>query len=351
MAGGSGTRFWPASRRDCPKQFLSLLADRPLIRSTFDRIRPLIPAERTWVVTTAATAALVREVLPELAADQVLTEPIGRDTAACAGLAALAVQRRDPGAVCAVLPADHVISGVERFRDVLAAGAQVIEREGGLLTFGVRPTRPETGFGYLKLGGQHGVVDRWKYYRLDRFVEKPDPPTARVYLEEGGYLWNSGMFVWSVAELLDEIRRQLPELAAGLDELGRALGTKLEIQVMERVYPSLPRISVDHGIMEGAERCWTIPVDFPWSDVGSWPALGDLMETDEGRNAVRGRVLAQQCSDNILIGDGPVVAVAGIRDLIVVATPDAVLVVPASEAQRVKELVAAIEERGWGDVL
>jgi len=351
LAGGSGTRFWPASRRQHPKQFLSLVADRPLIRMTFDRIRPLIPAERIWVVTTDATAELTREVLPELPADQVLAEPIGRDTAACAGFAAAALHRRDPEAVCTVLPADHVISGVERFRAVLTAGAQVIEREGGLLTFGVRPTRPETGFGYLKLGGQHGVVDRWKYHRLDRFVEKPDPPTARAYLEEGGYLWNSGMFVWSVSELLDEIRRQLPLLAAGLDELGEALGTSRETDVIERVYPTLPKISVDYGIMEGAERCWTIPVDFPWSDVGAWPALGDLMETDEGRNAVRGRVVAHKSSDNILIGDGPVVAVAGIRDLIVVATPDAVLVVPASNAQRVKDLVAALEERGWDDVL
>jgi mannose-1-phosphate guanylyltransferase len=351
LAGGSGTRFWPASRRQRPKQFLSLVADRPLIRTTFDRIRPLIPAERCWVVTTESTAELAREVLPELPADHVLTEPIGRDTAACAGFAALVLHRRDPEAICAVLPADHVIRGVERFRGAVTAAAEVVQREGGLLTFGVRPTRPETGFGYLKVGGQHGVVDRWKYHRLDRFVEKPDPPTARAYLEEGGYLWNSGMFVWPAAELLSEIRRQLPRLADGLDRLGEAMGTQGEAEVLREVYPTLPRTSVDYGIMEGAERCWTIPVDFPWSDVGAWPALGDLMESDARGNAVRGRIAATQSSDNILIGDGTVVAAAGVRNLIVVATPDAVLVVPASEAQRVKELVAAIEERGWDDVL
>ncbi len=351
MAGGSGTRFWPASRRSKPKQLLSLVGGEPLIRTTVERILPLVPAERIWVVTTEATAEGTREVLPELPHGNVLVEPVGRDTAACAGFAAVVVRHTDPDGVCLVLPADHVIRETSRFRRALVAGAQMVEQNGGLLTFGVRPTRPETGFGYLQVGAEHGPVDDWTVHRLARFVEKPDVETARRYLDEGGYLWNSGMFVWPVVDLLGEIRRQLPRLADGLDHIADALGSDRAERVIEEVYPTLQRISVDYGVMEGAERCWTIPVDFPWSDVGAWPALGELLECDESGNAVRGRTIALGCQDCLLIGEGPVVAAADIKDLIVVATPEAVLVVPSSQAQRVKDIVAQLEERDWRDVL
>ncbi len=351
MAGGSGTRFWPASRRSRPKQFLQLVGDEPLIRTTFERIVPLVPADRIWIVTTAETAAMTREALTELPPSNVLAEPLGRDTAACAGLAAVAVRRRDPEAVCVVLPADHVIRESSRFRRAMAAGADFVARKGGLLTFGVRPTRPETGFGYLQLGGEQAKVDGWPVHRLARFVEKPDLETARQYVQDGGFLWNSGMFVWPVAELMEEIGRQLPRLAEGLDRIAAALDTDLEAATVQEVYATLERISVDFGIMEGARKCWTIPVQFPWSDVGAWPAVAELMNTDPAGNAVSGRTLSMDCRDSILIGDGPVVAVAGVSDLIVVATPDAVLVVPAKEAQRVRELVEALEARGWDDVL
>ena len=351
MAGGSGTRFWPASRQRRPKQLLSLIGDEPLIRTTFKRILPLVPAENVWVVTTEATAELTRETLPELPAENVLIEPMDRDTAACAGFAAVVIGHRDPDAVCVVLPADHVIRETSRFRLAVAAGAELVGREGGLLTFGVRPTRPETGFGYLQVGMEHGSVDEWSIRRLARFVEKPDPETARQYLSEGGYLWNSGIFVWPVAELKAEIERQLPMLAKGLDRIARALGTDDEDAIVAEVYPGLQKISVDYGIMEGAERCWTIPVDFPWSDVGAWPALSELLDADVHGNASRGRIVSLDCTDSVLIGDGTLVAAAGLKDLIVVATTDAVLVVPSGDAQRVKEIVAVLEERGWNDVL
>jgi mannose-1-phosphate guanylyltransferase len=351
MAGGSGTRFWPASRRDRPKQLLSLVDGRSLLRVTFERIVPLVPAERIWVVTTSATAEITQLELPELEPDHILIEPVGRDTAACAGFAALTVRHQDPDAVSVVLPADHVIRDSSRFRRAVAAGAAQVADDGGLLTFGVRPTRPETGFGYLRVGKEVGIVQDWPIHQLAEFVEKPDLETARHYLAEGGYLWNSGMFVWPVSELLAEIRRQLPLLADGLERIADALGTERERDVIDDVYPTLHRISVDYGIMEGAERTWTIPVDFPWSDVGAWPALGELLDADEEGNAVRGRAVTLDCRDVVIVGDRTLVAAAGLRDLIVVATPDAVLVVPSAEAQRVKDLVAALEDRGWDDVL
>jgi mannose-1-phosphate guanylyltransferase len=351
MSGGSGTRFWPLSRRHRPKQLLALAAERPILRLTYERVAGLVPPEQIWVVTTSDTTKASRELLPELPPDNILAEPEGRDTAACAGYAAINLLRSDPDAVCAVLPADHVIGEEERFRSALSAAEELVSADGGLLTFGVRPTRPETGYGYLELGERHREIDGWQVHRLQRFVEKPDPATAQSYLEAGGYMWNSGMFVWRAEEYLGEVRRQLPELAGNLDRLAQSLGSPAAPSALSEIYPTLAKTSVDFGVMEGAEKCWTIPVDFPWSDVGAWPALSELLPSDEDGNAALGRNVLVGSGDNLLVSDGPLVAVAGVRGLVVVATRDAVLVVPASEAQRVKELVAELEARGWDDVL
>ncbi len=294
MAGGSGTRFWPASRRARPKQLLSLVADGSLLRLTVDRLLPLIPASRIWVVTAAATADETRRLLPELAHGNVLGEPEGRDTAACVGFAAHVLLYGDPEATCLVLPADHMITNQENFREALAAGALHVDREGGLLTFGLEPTGPETGFGYLRQGEAYGRAHDFPVFRLERFVEKPDLETARGYLEEGGYLWNSGMFAWRARDLVNELERQLPVLASGLAEIAAAFGSTAEQEMLEAVYPTLPKISVDYGLMEAAANCWVIPVAFGWSDVGSWPALREVCGTDERGNVTRGRVLARR---------------------------------------------------------
>jgi mannose-1-phosphate guanylyltransferase len=351
MAGGSGTRFWPASRRDRPKQFLTLATDTPLLRMTFERLDGLVPPERVWVATTAATAKASRDILPELPAENILAEPVGRNTAASAGFTAHAMLARDSEAICIVLPADHVIGQEERFRSAMAAGAQLVEREGGLLTFGVQPTKAETGYGYLELGQEHSRDGEWAVHHLHRFVEKPDLERAQRYLESTRFLWNAGIFAWRAVDLLDEIRRQLPELAEGLDRLAGALGSSEADAAIAEVYPTLPATSVDFGVMEGAQKCWTVPVDFPWSDVGSWSALAEEIPGDFSDNHCRGRVHSEDSSGNVLVSTGPALSVIGINDLVVVATPDAVLVVPKDEAQRVKEVVEALYEKGWDDVL
>jgi mannose-1-phosphate guanylyltransferase len=351
IAGGSGTRFWPASRCDRPKQFLTLATDTPLLRMTFERIGDLVPPERVWVVTTAATSDASREILPELPTGNVLAEPVGRNTAACAGFAAHAVLPGDPDAICILLPADHVIGQEERFRSAMSAGARLVEREGGLLTFGVQPTRPETGYGYLEIGQEHSSDGEWTIHHLKRFVEKPDAEHAQQYLESGQFLWNAGIFAWRAVDLLDEIQRQLPELASGLNRLAEAIGSSKAEAVLSGVYPNLPATSVDFGVMEGAQRCWTVPVDFPWSDIGSWSALAEKIPGDASDNNSRGRVFSKDSRGNVLVSTGPVVSVVGVDDLVIVATPDAVLVVPKDEAQRVKEVVDGLREKGWDDVL
>jgi mannose-1-phosphate guanylyltransferase len=351
MAGGSGTRFWPASRRSRPKQFLTLASDTPLLRVTYERLEGLVPPNRVWVVTTAATAGATREILPELPADNVLAEPVGRNTAACTGLAAHVVLSGDPEATCVVFPADHLIGEEDRFRSAMAAGAQLVDREGGLLTFGVQPTRPETGYGYLELGAEHARDGEWAIHVLQRFIEKPDADRAQRYVDSGRFLWNAGIFAWRARDLLDEIRRQLPDLAEGLAKMAARLGTADFDTALAETYPVLPSTSVDFGIMESAKRRWTVPVDFPWSDVGSWPALAEALIVDPCDNRTRGRVYADDAHGNVLVSTGPVLSVVGVDDLVVVATPDAVLVVPKGEAQRAKDVVAAMRDKGWEDVL
>jgi mannose-1-phosphate guanylyltransferase len=336
MAGGSGTRFWPASRRDRPKQLLDLVSGAPLLRLTYERLDGLVPPERVWVITNQTTAAACGRVLPEVPGANILAEPVGRNTAACVGLAAHAIGDHD--AVCLVLPADHLIGDDERFRSAMAAGAEVVEREGGLLAFGIQPTRPETGYGYLEIGEAEAQVGRWPVCRLAAFVEKPDLERARAYVEDGRYLWNAGIFAWRARDLLAEMERQLPDLAAGLARIAEALPGPDAAAVLAEIYPTLPATSVDFGIMEGAERCWVVPVDFSWSDVGSWLALADELPTVES-------------AGNVLVSTGPVLAVAGVDNLVVVATPDAVLVVPKEQAQRVKDVVDRLQTLGWEDVL
>jgi mannose-1-phosphate guanylyltransferase len=318
---------------------------------TFERLEGLAPPERVWVVTTAATAEATRELLPELPAENVLAEPVGRNTAACAGFAAHAILDRDAEGACVVFPADHVIGEVARFRSAIAVGARLVETEGGLLTFGVKPTRPETGFGYLELGLEHARDGDWAVHRLKRFVEKPDFERAQGYIDSGQFLWNAGIFAWRAVDLLEEVKRQLPELAAGLDLLAASLGTTEGDAALAEIYPTLPATSIDFGIMEKAEKSWVVPVDFPWSDVGSWPALEEVLPVDETGNLGRGRVHTEGASGNVLVSTGPTISVVGVDDLVVVATPDAVLVVPKDEAQRVKDVVEALKAKGWDDVL
>ena len=351
MAGGSGTRFWPASRRGRPKQFLTLASDTPLLRVTYERLEGLVPPDRVRVVTTAATADVTREILPELPADNVLAEPVGRNTAACTGLAAHAVLFGDPEATCVVLPADHLIGEEDRFRSAMAAGARLVDREGGLLTFGVQPTRAETGYGYLELGPEHARDGEWTIHTLQRFIEKPDADRAQRYVDSGRFLWNAGIFAWRAGDLLDEIQSQLPDLAEGLAKVAATLGTAEFDAVLAATYPDLPSTSVDFGVMESAARRWTVPVDFPWSDVGSWPALAEALVVDPSGNRSRGRVYTDGAHGNVLVSTGPVLSVVGVDDLVIVATPDAVLVVPKGEAQRAKDVVAALREKGWDDVL
>lgn len=355
LAGGSGHRLWPASRKASPKQFLPLGADagESLLAATRRRLDDLCPAENILVVTAREQAEMVRAALPDLPARNLLAEPAARNTAAALGLAAVHLLHRDPDAVLGALPADHHIADPARFADVAGRAFALAAERDVIVTIGIVPTRPEPGFGYLALGEPLAGAPGAR--AVERFVEKPDAETARAYYESGAYLWNAGMFFVGARRLLRDIEALLPETFAGLDAIARALregGEDVAAARAAEVYPELPGISIDHGVMERTRGVVTLPGDFGWNDVGSWAALSDYRPADEHGNVVQGTAVLHDARDNIVVGEpGHVVTLIGVEGLVVVQSGNAVLVVPRERAQDVREAVAALQRRGLAEHL
>jgi mannose-1-phosphate guanylyltransferase len=345
MAGGGGTRLWPASRRRRAKQFLALgtAGGRTLLGATVHRMRAVCGLDRTVVVAARSQADDVRAALPDLPAPNLLGEPVGRNTAPCIGFAAEVLFARDPDAVMAVLPADHHIANEAAFTDVVGEALRLAGSEDRIVTVGIRPIRPETGYGYIRMSEQ---PSRGRGHEVEAFVEKPDGVTARRYLESGRYLWNSGMFFFRAARIRAEIRRHLPAMTAAFDAIGAAAsGGDLDAAVA-RVYPGLRAISIDYGVMEKAAGILVVPADFGWNDVGSWTALSDISERDADGNVAVGETVLKRARGNVVVADsGQLVAVVGADNLVVVATADAILVCPKEHAQEVRDVVAELERR------
>ncbi|WP_438017356.1 mannose-1-phosphate guanylyltransferase [Sorangium sp. So ce315] len=362
LAGGAGTRFWPASRAARPKQLLPLLGGEPLITATARRVLPLCARggsdgwERIWIATGKHLVAPTRAALPDVSERRLLVEPVPRNTAPCIGWAAATIAREDPDAIVIVLPSDHHIADVPRFLEVLEA-AVASARGGAITTIGIRPTHPETGFGYIEVAaaGAGSAAPR----EVLRFVEKPSRERAAEFLASGRFLWNAGMFIFRAGDMRAAIRAHLPALAEGLDEIDRAaaLGAAVEAEAIERVFPRLPAVSIDHGVMEHVGGLAVVPGDFGWSDLGGWQSAWELAEKDDrGNSAPAGSVLVD-ARDNYLVDlraraggadDGRVIALVGVEGLVVVETDDALLIVPRDRAQDVKHVVDALKARGQG---
>ncbi len=350
MAGGSGTRFWPKSRRDRPKQLLRLFGETTMLQETVARIAPLVPRERVLIITGADQADAVRAQLPDLPAANVVGEPCPRDTAACVGLAAEIVARADAEGSMIVMPADHVISPAETFLRTMRAAMDVLDADPTcFLTFGVRPTRPETGYGYIERAEKLGEPDGIPLYRVAQFREKPDLATARRFLDEGRFAWNAGIFLWRARAILDELSRQKPGLAAALHRVGDAFGTPEAAEVLNREYPLMEKAPIDKAVMEKAANVRVLDVVYDWSDVGDWRALAELLEKDHDGNAIQGSVLAVDSSRNIVISDeGGLIATLGIEDLVVVQSGGATLVARKDQLDKLKQLVESLHARGHG---
>jgi mannose-1-phosphate guanylyltransferase len=335
MAGGKGERFWPLSTPDNPKPFLRFFSDRSLLQQTFDRARKLVPVEQIFLVAGRQHEALCREQLPELPPSQLLMEPTGRDTAAAIGYASLHLPA---GAFMLVLPADHLIPDVEQFAaDVKSALAHLGEQE-ALATFGIKPDRPETNYGYVKALPENAGTSDSPVYRVERFVEKPDLKRAEEFVRLPGYYWNSGIFLWKVSLIQSLIARFVPDLWKGLQDL------KTRTPDFDAIYSRLPRISIDFGVMEKAPSVVVAPARFRWDDIGTWLSLLRILEVNADRNLVWGRHTGLDTTDCIIYGESHTIATAGVRDLIIVQRGNNTLICSREYANRLKELLSKLPQ-------
>lgn len=373
MAGGAGTRLWPMSRRDRPKQLLRFIhprsgspgaLPRSLLEIAAHRLEGLVPPDRRYICTAEAYRETIRRDLPEFTDERILGEPVGRDTVNAVGFGAAVLSRIDPDAVFAVLTADHIIEPLEVFRERMDLGYRLVEADPRrLVTFSIKPTYPATGFGYVERGrpirdAEVPGVENLAFH-VERFVEKPDLHRAQAYVQSGLFSWNSGMFVWKASTFLECLKRWKPESHAGMVRIGQAWGTPEFRQVVEQVYPTLPRISVDFAVMEPASRAasegdpsvrvCTVLMDVHWLDVGSWPAYAETLAPDAAgnRTAGEGAALVVQGSRNLVVNASAdhLVAVLGADDLVVVHTSDATLIMPRARAEELKTLHARVDDR------
>ena len=346
MAGGAGTRFWPLSTEKRPKQFLKLFGERSLLQKSFDRVSELLPAERILVLTSEAFVSIVRQQLPELPEDNIIGEPMRRDTAAAVALAALLCKKRFGECTMAIMTSDHLIEPLDAFQKTLISAAKEAKKENAIYTFGIEPVYPATGYGYLEMGAQTADDSGIRHFRLKRFKEKPDLNTAKEYIKSGKFLWNSGMFVWQTSTIIDEFERQLP---AHINKISPAIEkdrTPEWENALRQAFEPLERISVDFAIMENALDVRSVEAGFSWSDVGGWPALDEFMEKDASGNSIRGNIRTYDATSNMVFceDEEETVALVGVKDLIVVRTGKRTLIVDRGRAEDIKKLVAELDD-------
>ncbi len=341
LAGGFGTRLWPSSREHKPKHLLALTGDNSLMRDTFLRVAPMIASEQVYVVTGESHVQEVRAQLPELPHGNIIVEPQGKGTAPCIGLSALYMKRRNPDGIMASLHADHVIADAEGFRWALRSAA-VLAEKGYIVTLGITPRWAETGFGYIERGERVANTDAGDAYQVVRFTEKPDADTAQRFISTGRFYWNSGIFVWKLSRILEEIRTLLPDLHKHLEEIDAAIGSPQEREVLEAVWPRIQSVTIDVGIMERAERVAVVPISVGWNDVGSWKAVWEMMSADDDGNVVAGKHIGLDTSNTLIWGGERLIATIGLDDMLIVDTEDVVLVCRKERSQDVKMLVEAL---------
>lgn len=347
MAGGRGERFWPKSRNNRPKQFLSLTKDgETMIQKTVKRLLPLVDMEDIFIVTNASYISLVKEQLPELPDENILAEPCARNTAPCIAFAAAVIGRKYDDAVMLVLPSDHLIGYENIYISTLKKAVAVSLENKNLVTIGITPTYPETGYGYINFGKESGNA-----YEVERFVEKPDLPTAKEYLASGKYLWNSGMFVWKISSIMANLKEFMPDIYEGALRIGEAFGTESYTEVLEKEFTAFTSESIDFGIMEKASDIYTIPGSFGWDDVGSWLAVERINETDDDKNYIEGNVISIGSERATICGGKRLIAAVGVEDIIIVDTDDAVLICSKNNTQDVKKVIAQLKEQGSSDLV
>lgn len=354
MAGGVGARFWPRSREKSPKQLLEIVGNGTMIQNTVKRLQGFIDSKNIFVVTNKLQKNAIVKQLPDIPAENILVEPVGRNTAPCIGVAGLFVDRLDPKAIMVVLPADHIITDEKEFLRVLNVSAQVAHITAGLVTIGIQPTHPETGYGYIQVkdaSEENNPVHIEGVHEVKTFAEKPNIATAQKFLESGDFYWNSGMFIWRVDVILKEIQKNLPELHTQLMNLQPSIGTPLFEQNLETTYGLIRGISIDYGVMEKADRVYAVKGDFGWNDLGSWDEVSRIAEKDNDGNSITGDVISVNSNNSYFYTTDKLVAAVGVEDLIVINTPDALLICKKGESQNVKQIVDHLKLKQMNDYL
>lgn len=342
MAGGCGERFWPRSRKSLPKQFLSLTGDgRTMIQLTVERILPLVQMEDIFIATNTQYKSLVHEQLPEIPEQNILCEPIGRNTAPCIGLGAVHIAAKYSDAIMMVLPSDHLIKMEDIFADTLSQACKIAESGDNLVTIGIPPSYPEVGYGYIKMNTSKKSGDA---FEVDCFVEKPNLSLAKQYVSSGNYAWNSGMFIWKISTILSNFNVHLPKMSDQLSSIKSAIGTSEEHSVLENIFPSLESISIDYGIMEKAQNIFVIPGSFGWDDVGSWLAIERIKGCDEKNNTITGNVVSVDTNGCIIEAKDKLIAAVGVKDLVVVDTDDAILIASKAATNNIKKILEILRE-------
>ncbi len=340
MAGGRGERFWPKSRKNLPKQFLSLTSDgKTMIQLTVERISPVVSLENIYISTNTSYKKLVMEQLPGIPEENILCEPVGRNTAPCIGLAAVHIRKKLGDAIMMVLPSDHLIKNNVMFLDVLRDAATAAEENTNLVTIGITPSYPETGYGYIQFDSQNLKECTSRAYKVVNFKEKPDLSTAKEYVASGDYLWNSGMFIWKVSSILSNMENLMPAMYDGLKKIENSIGTTDQEQVLESEFINFKSESIDYGIMEHAKDIYIIPGAFGWDDVGSWLALERINSTNEFGNVVNGNVISIDTKNSIIHGNEKLIATVGLKDIIIIDTEDALLICDKDSTQDIKKVI------------
>ena len=352
MAGGSGTRFWPKSRESHPKQLLQIIGEGTMLQNTVHRLHPIIPPEKIFIVCKEVQRNAILAQAPQLPQANIIVEPWGKNTAPCIGLAALFMRKRFGDDVMAVLPADHLVRPIETFCETLEAASKIAAEFPVLITIGIHPTYPATGYGYIQCSDEAMVDGKINALKVKTFAEKPNLETAKRFLASGDFLWNSGMFVWRVATIMEQFEEYLPQLSDGLDEIEQHLGKHSEQETINRVYQQIKSISIDYGVMEKAKNVVVLPARFEWNDIGSWDEVYKLSAKDSDGNAVDGQDHALYDSSGCMIDvPGKTVATVGLQNTIVIDTPDALLICSRERAQEVKELVELLKRKKKTELL
>lgn len=344
IAGGKGERFWPFSRLKKPKQLLPIVSNKTMLEETIERLEGLVNINDIFISTREDLVAPIKEILKDFPDENLIVEPMPRDTAAAIGFANTVVNKRFPGEVVAVLPADHTVKEKEIFQEDLSIAVKVAKDTGCLLTFGINPAGPATGYGYIELGEIINDSYDNPAYEVKSFKEKPDYHTAKMYVQKGNYVWNSGMFVWTTTSIFEAIEKYMPELFEGLMQIQDALDTINEKDVIREVFEKLPKISIDYGVMEKADNVLCIRARFTWDDVGAWSALERITQKDENGNVIKSLWKGNDTKNSIIVSDGDLIVTLGVSNLIIVKSKNALVVMDKSKEQEIKKIVKEISK-------